>query len=339
MVTGYSVVRFSSCALPVEGRAKAIEELHERGLLEIRLTGDVEATPHVDFANRSLPGLGILTGRFAGVRRHGAREDGAFLYLCMTLSGTSQASWREKELVLSDGDAVLMASEEHAWTLASSSPVDIAGIRLPRSAIAPFVSKLGDVTMRRIPRDADGLRLLRKYLRVVTDDEGLGTPASLRLVANHFYDLVVLALTAKSDGTGTEISRTAGAARLAAIKGGIVADLQDHTLNATMVAARYGVTVRYLHKLFQNEGITFSEFVLCQRLERAHRVLRNPLHSRRTISAIAFELGFNDLSYFNRAFRRRYSATPSDIRSQGLSWTARGLLSRGDQDGRQRQSR
>ncbi|MBR0695106.1 helix-turn-helix domain-containing protein [Bradyrhizobium lablabi] len=50
-------------------------------------------------------------------------------------------------------------------------------------------------------------------------------------------------------------------------------------------------------------------------LARAHSILINPLHSRRAISAIAFELGFNDLSYFNRTFRRCYHATPSDVRS------------------------
>ncbi|RUU46363.1 AraC family transcriptional regulator [Mesorhizobium sp. M6A.T.Ca.TU.002.02.2.1] len=36
-----------------------------------------------------------------------------------------------------------------------------------------------------------------------------------------------------------------------------------------------------------------------------------------TISSIAFEAGFGDLSYFHRAFRRLYGATPSDIR-QGM---------------------
>jgi AraC-like DNA-binding protein len=75
------------------------------------------------------------------------------------------------------------------------------------------------------------------------------------------------------------------------------------------------VTVHYLHKLFHDEGMTCSAFVLGQRLARAHGILRNPLQSRRGISATAFELGFNDLSYFNRAFRRRYNATPSDVRN------------------------
>jgi AraC-like DNA-binding protein len=32
------------------------------------------------------------------------------------------------------------------------------------------------------------------------------------------------------------------------------------------------------------------------------------------VSAIAYEVGFSDLSYFNRSFRRRYDATPTDVR-------------------------
>jgi AraC-like DNA-binding protein len=313
----YTVARFSSSALPVEGRGKAIEALHERGLLGTKFTRYGEGLPQVDFVNRSMPGLAILTGSFTSVHRQGAQEAGDYLYLCMTLSGTSLASWRAREMVLGDGDAVLMTSGEVAWALSSQSSVNIAGIRLPRSAIAPLVPKLEDAVMRRIPRNAGALRFLRKYIEVVADDEVLAAPSSQRLIANHFYDLVALSLDMECDAEALGESRTVGAVRLAAIKADIVANLHAGNLNATAVATRNGVTVRYLHKLFHNEGITYSTFVLGQRLARAYGVLRNPLHSRRAISAIAFELGFNDLSYFNRAFRRRYNATPSDIRGGG----------------------
>ena len=311
----YTVTRFSSCTLPKQGRGKAIEELHERGLLVTKFTPYGEALPQVDFVNRSMPGLRILTASYAGVRREGVQQDGDLLYLCMTLTGTSLASWRAREMVLSDGDAVLMTSEEAAWTLTSPSSVNIAGIRVPRSAIAPLVPKLENTVMRRIPRDTGGLRLLRKYLGVVADDDGLAAPASQRLVTTHFYDLVALALGTKCEGEAFGESRTVGAVRLAAIKANIAANLREGDLNATMVATRNGVTVRYLHKLFHNEGITYSEFVLSQRLALAYGILRNPLHSRRAIGTIAFELGFNDLSYFNRTFRRHYSATPSDVKN------------------------
>jgi AraC-like DNA-binding protein len=68
--------------------------------------------------------------------------------------------------------------------------------------------------------------------------------------------------------------------------------------------------------LFESDGTTFSRFLLDQRLAHAHRMLSNPLLAERTISTIAYEAGFGDLSHFNRAFRRRYGETPSDVRAR-----------------------
>jgi len=75
------------------------------------------------------------------------------------------------------------------------------------------------------------------------------------------------------------------------------------------------VTPRYIHKLFAGEGTTFSELVLGRRLAHVHRLLSDPRHAKRAVSSIAFEVGFGDLSYFNRSFRRCYGATPSEVRN------------------------
>jgi len=309
----YTVVRFSSRALQ-EGRSGTIEELHERGLLPTKFIRYGNAVPRVDLVNRTMPGLRILTASYTSIRREGVRQEGDLLYLCMTLTGTTVGSRGGREMMLSDGDAVLMTNEEATWAMTSPSSANIAGIRVPRSAIAPLVPKLENITMQRIARDTSGLKLVRKYLNIVADDEALAAPASQRLIISHFYDLVALALGASSDAKALAADRTVSAVRLAAIKADIVANLDDGNLNATMVSTRSGVTVRYLHKLFEGEGVTYSEFVLRERLARAYHNLRSPLHSRRAIGTIAFDLGFNDLSYFNRAFRRRYNATPSEIR-------------------------
>jgi AraC-like DNA-binding protein len=50
------------------------------------------------------------------------------------------------------------------------------------------------------------------------------------------------------------------------------------------------------------------------RLRRAAELL--PRQGGRRISEIAFECGFNDLSYFNRCFRRRFGLTPSAARGR-----------------------
>jgi len=94
----------------------------------------------------------------------------------------------------------------------------------------------------------------------------------------------------------------------------IRAHFGEGDLSVAEIARRHRITPRYIHKLFENEGLTFSSFVLGQRLSRAQRLLTNPHIAGRSISSVAFDVGFNDLSYFNRAFRRRYAATPTEIR-------------------------
>jgi AraC-like DNA-binding protein len=129
------------------------------------------------------------------------------------------------------------------------------------------------------------------------------------------YDLVALALGATRDAAEIANGRGVRAARLHAIKTEIFKGLNRQDLSLGSLAARHGVTARYVQMLFEREGTTFSRFLLDQRLARAHRMLRDPRFAKRTITAIAYEAGFGDLSHFNRAFRRRYGETPSDVRA------------------------
>jgi AraC-like DNA-binding protein len=94
--------------------------------------------------------------------------------------------------------------------------------------------------------------------------------------------------------------------------------LHDPKLTAPAVAARLGITPRYLRKLLEETGKSFSEHLLDKRLERAAQLLRDPRQHEARIAAIAYASGFNDLSYFNRVFRRRYGLTPSGMRAAAL---------------------
>ena len=84
-----------------------------------------------------------------------------------------------------------------------------------------------------------------------------------------------------------------------------------------MVTAHLGLTPRNLQRLFESEGTTFSEFLLLQRLSRAHRMLTEPRLAQNPVGAIAYDAGFGDLSYFNRSFKRRFGVTPRDVRNDG----------------------
>jgi transcriptional regulator GlxA family with amidase domain len=168
--------------------------------------------------------------------------------------------------------------------------------------------------MRRIDRDSEALRLLVSYLNML-QDFSFATPDLRRLAVTHIDDLVALAIGCTRDGQAVALGRGKRAARLQAIKNDILANLADPDLSVAAVALRHKVTARYIHKLFETEGITFSHYVLGERLTRAHCILTDTRYNAMTISTIAYAAGFGDLSYFNRAFRRRYSAAPTEVRA------------------------
>lgn len=109
-------------------------------------------------------------------------------------------------------------------------------------------------------------------------------------------------------------SPAAPAARLSAIKIFVLDRLDDPALCLADIAAHMRISTSYVRKLFAAEGTTFTTFVLGMRLANVARLLTAPETRAESVSAIALRCGFNDISYFNRAFRRRFGCTPSQWR-------------------------
>jgi AraC-like DNA-binding protein len=78
---------------------------------------------------------------------------------------------------------------------------------------------------------------------------------------------------------------------------------------------RSAIFVRTPRGCAQRTGSTAAPFVLARRLELAHDRLRDPRFATRTIAAIAGDVGFGDLSYFNRTYRHHFHTTPTATRS------------------------
>ena len=192
---------------------------------------------------------------------------------------------------------------------------DYFNLLVPRRCLSPLVAGLDDAYGRPIPADSPALRLLTRYVGVLQEAGTFAVPELRRQAVVHIHDLIVLAIGATRDAAEIAKSRGARAARLRAIKEDIATWLDQPDLSVTTIAARHRVKPRWVQRLFEGEGTTFSDYVLAQRLLRAHRLLTDPRCAGQKISTIAFDVGFGDLSYFNRAFRRRYGAAPSELRA------------------------
>ena len=215
------------------------------------------------------------------------------------------------------GDAVLVSNSDMLSTRMVRRSHHVS-LSLPRKVMLTMVPDLEDAFVRPVPNRFEPLRLLKSYVGMLEEDVSLATPELCHLFVSHVYELAAVALGASGDVARVAESHGVRAARLRAIKTDVLQALGDHDLTVAGIAARHHVTPRYVQMLFESEGTTFSRFLLLQRLAVAHRTLCDPRLAEKTVTAIAFEAGFGDLSHFNRDFRRRYGGSPSDVRTAAL---------------------
>jgi len=92
--------------------------------------------------------------------------------------------------------------------------------------------------------------------------------------------------------------------------------LRDPELSVKHVAKALGMSISHVHRLFAFEGCTVSEWLWGERLEGCAADLSSASEAHRTVGDIALSWGFNDLSHFSHAFKKRFGAPPRDWRKQ-----------------------
>jgi AraC-like DNA-binding protein len=314
------LTRYSTDDLPARDRFAVWREVVGPTFLRLEVS-DVPDHPFRSSGTLlALPGLGVQWADNSGIRMDRTRglvSDGSDdLILPLVSEGRHFASQRGRETALDRRETALLSSADiGSVTCASRSRAAV--LRMPSAPLASIIVGLEDMVGRPIPRSSEPLTLLTRYIGLLRADVALRDPALRRLAVAHVYDLIALSIGATREGAELASGRGMRAARLSAIKGDILANLESNDdLSVEAVAGRQGITPRYVHMLFEAEGTTFSQFVLGRRLMLARRLLADPRQDHRTIAAIAYEAGFGDLSYFNRAFRRRFGITPRDVRTE-----------------------
>lgn len=92
---------------------------------------------------------------------------------------------------------------------------------------------------------------------------------------------------------------------------------QTEELSLTQVAKAVNMSSYYFCKMFKKiTGINFTDYVARVRIEKSKNLLLNP---NLRVSEIAFEVGFQSLTHFNRVFKKILGQSPTDYRAQLLT--------------------
>lgn len=265
----------------------------------------------------SAPGLRVhWSGYSTGVRMMRSRElispNDDNVAILIDRKGTLAFSQGRRDVALERGGGVAVLQSEPASMAFPSARY--MGVMVPVKALHALTHSVEDQAGHHIPPNTEALRLLIGYVDLLRREPLVSDTKLVTDVVVHIHDLMALTLGATRDAAAVAAGRGLRAARFKEIRRHVCENIAARDLSVQSVAAHYGLSPRYIQMLFEDDGTTFSAFVREHRLLQARSALRSPRHAGQSISSIAFAVGFTDLSHFNRSFRTKFGATPTEIR-------------------------
>jgi AraC-like DNA-binding protein len=183
-------------------------------------------------------------------------------------------------------------------------PLSRTGIRRLTGVRIPATAGLGDLTSQLL------LQLARHVDHYSPAEAARLSAAALEVLATR------LARELDVGDWGTAEARRR--ALLTTVQAFIQQRLADTDLSPAMVAAANHISLRSLHQLFHDEGLTVAGWIRRQRLERCRRDLADPRLASRPVAGIAARWGFASAGDFSRAFRAEHGIPPAAYRSSAL---------------------
>jgi AraC-like DNA-binding protein len=260
--------------------------------------------------------LGRCDGTFTTVRREKRQvletNDDRYCLARNTGSRESRVMHRGREFVMRPGAMVLLKLDEPFFAADGANEKRFTNVHLPMATLKAMVAGVDDMTGREL-EPGGALSLAMDYSDLLLKHPSAVDEAGFAIAA-HLMDLAALGLGARGDLAVTARRGGLRAVRLKAVLTILERRFADADFSAQKLATAAGLSERYVNELLFDAGASFTMRLMELRLRKAAELLAHP--SERRISDIAFDCGFNDLSYFNRCFRRRFGLTPSAARGR-----------------------
>ncbi|MCX4613123.1 MULTISPECIES: AraC family transcriptional regulator [Streptomyces] len=250
------------------------------------------------------------------------KRDSEFLHLGMQVRGSSAVSHHGTEVVLKPGDLVFCDRDRPHFThLGNDCQVTV--FRISRHHLGVSESDLRRIAGVSVRRGEGVGAMASIFLSALAAGAEFRTSRIGDRLIRSAVDLVtvlVMELLAEASRPKTSDASNAGNEMLTRIREFIEVHLMDPDLSPKSIALAHHISVRYLHKLFQNDGTTVSQWVRQRRLSASRQELGRTSNRRLTVAAVARRLGFISPSHFSRVFRDAYGMSPSEW--QACTWSA-----------------
>jgi len=193
-------------------------------------------------------------------------------------------------------------------------PTRVLTFMFPPSLLPLPRSKLRALAATRMAATAGLGDLTSRFLLQLARNVEHYSPAEAARLSTAALEVLATRLARELDADDWQTPEIRRHALLTTVQAFIQQHLGDPRLSPAMVAAAHHMSLRSLHQLFHDEGLTVASWIRRRRLERCRRDLADPALAARPVAAIAARWGFTSAADFSRAFRAVHGLTPSEYR-------------------------
>lgn len=250
------------------------------------------------------------------------RSDPELYQLALPTSGRSAIAQQDRESALRPADFTLLdTSRPHE---ASHSPVagepglaSSVTVLIPHALLPVPADKVGRLLAARLPSGAGMGALLAGFLLQIARHPEQYQASDAAFLGSTALSLIAATVAQQLDvqrSLPAQVQRDALRARVEAF---VDAHLGDPDLDPGAIAAAHHISLRTLHRLFQDGRTSVAELIRGRRLERCRQDLTNPLLRGTPIHAIAARWGFRDKAHFSKLFSATFGRSPQAYRDGG----------------------
>jgi AraC-like DNA-binding protein len=200
------------------------------------------------------------------------------------------------------------------FSLEQREPFGLYLIRVPGAALGSARARVPQATGRKIPDGHGVAALLGPFVSALVTEADRTPDAVGDLLAGNVTDLLVTLIDEQTTARRPRAHSARDGLRVS-VRRYIDDHLRDPDLCPAAIADAHGISVRYLHLLFEDEETTVSRLIQRRRVEECARELSRRDRATPTISAVAHSWGFANAGHFGRLFKSLYGCSPREWRA------------------------
>ncbi|MBC2640560.1 MULTISPECIES: helix-turn-helix domain-containing protein [unclassified Rhodococcus (in: high G+C Gram-positive bacteria)] len=228
----------------------------------------------------------------------------------MVVAGEGQLVQDGRTCTLRPGDfAIYETSRPFTWNLRPEWHLRV--FTWPRSAVALTEGESQKLTARTVRSNSAVGQLLSPMLAGLLAVEKEPSSAGAMRLADGIADLAVTAAQEEAEPDDPDAAARELYTNMLRY---IERNLDDPDLSPQRIAHAFFVSTRTVHRVFARFGNTVAATIRAHRLEVCREAILSPRNASRSLTDVAAEFGFIDLSVFSRAFATRYGVSPSKYR-------------------------